>query len=118
MATIEELMRTNLLEVFGERDAGRRAAAAERVLAADVRFSDPEDTVIGRGAVLAKAQHLLDDAPGFAFTPAGPVSVAQDLGHLPWQFGPEGAPPVVRGVDIALVEDGLITRLWTMLLPE
>ncbi|MBM9465998.1 nuclear transport factor 2 family protein [Nakamurella leprariae] len=118
MATIEELVRANLLEVFGERDADRRAAAAERVLAADVRFCDPEASVVGRDAVLAKAQQLLDDAPGFVFSPAGPVSVAQDLGHLAWEFGPPGAPPVARGIDIALVEDGLIARLWTMLLTE
>lgn len=34
MATIEELMRANLLEVFNERDGDRRRAAIDRTYAA------------------------------------------------------------------------------------
>ncbi|GIF78649.1 nuclear transport factor 2 family protein [Asanoa siamensis] len=118
MATIEGLMRANLLEVFNERDPERRAAAIARTYVPDVRFSDPEATVIGHAAVGAKAQGLLDEQPGFVFSAAGPVRVNDDLGYLAWNFGPEGQDPVVRGVDIALVDNGLITRLYTMLLTD
>ena len=118
MATIEELMRATLFEVFGERDAARRRAAVERTYAADVRFSDAEGVVIGHDALDAKAQRILDGAPGFVFSPAGPVHVNQDLGQLAWNFGPPGQPPVVRGMDIALVEDGLIARIYTLLLTD
>jgi len=118
VATVEELMRSNLLEVFGERDAARRAAAIERTYVPDVTFADPEGTVVGRAALDAKAQRLLDDSPGFVFSPGGPVSVVQDLGHLAWGFGPAGQEPVVRGADVALVRDGLITAVYTMLLTE
>lgn len=116
MNTVADLMRANLLEVFNERDAGRRRAAITRTYASDVRFADPEETVTGHDALDAKAQRLLDEAPGFVFSPAGPPLVNHDLGHLGWNFGPEGQPPVVRGVDIALVEDGRIARLYTLLL--
>lgn len=118
MATIPELMQANLLEVFNERDAERRRAAVARTYAADVEFSDPEGSVTGHAAVEAKAQELLDRSPGFVFTPDGPVRVARDLGYLAWRFGPEGEPPVVRGVDVALVKDGLIARLYTLLLTD
>jgi hypothetical protein len=117
VATTEELMRANLLDVFNERDAARRRAAIDRTYVADVEFSDPEETVVGREALHAKAQRLLDGAPGFVFRPAGAVQVNHDLGYLAWEFGPEGQPPVVRGVDIALVADGLVARLYTLLLP-
>jgi hypothetical protein len=46
------------------------------------------------------------------------VRVTQDLGYLAWSFGPEGAAPVVRGADIALVADGLITSVHTLLLTD
>jgi hypothetical protein len=114
--TVDELMTANLLEVFAERDAERRAAAIERIYAPDVSFADPEDVVTGHAALAAKAQKLLDDAPGFVFAPGGPVRVVQDLGYLAWTFGPEGAPPVVQGADVGLVRDGRIVSLWTMLL--
>ena len=117
MATLEHLMRASLLEVFNERDAGRRRAAIDRTYSPSVAFADPEGRVVGRDAVDAKARQILDRAPGFGFRPDGPVLVREDLGYLAWQFGPAGAPPVVRGMDIALIEDGLIAHLYT-LLPE
>jgi len=110
------LMRANLLEVFGERDAGRRRAAIERTHHADVLFADPEGAVTGDDALDAKVQGILDGAPGFVFTASEEPRANLDLGHLPWGFGPEGQPPVVRGLDIALVRDGRIARLYTFLL--
>jgi hypothetical protein len=118
MADLADLMRTNLLEVFNERDGDRRRAAIARTYSPDVRFADPEETVTGHDALDAKAQRLLDEAPGFVFSPAGPLLTNHDLGHLAWAFGPEGGPPVVRGIDVALVEDGLIARVYTMLLTD
>ena len=118
MATIEELMRANLLDVFNERDGERRRAAISRTYAPGVRFFDPDEIVEGHDALDAKAQKILDDAPGFVFTPAGPVRINHDLGYLGWNFGPEGQPPVVRGMDIALVADGAITNVYTLLLAE
>jgi hypothetical protein len=113
--TIEELMRGNLLEVFGERDTARRRDAIERIYTEQVRFADPDETVVGHDALHAKAQKILDGAPGFVFSAAGPVKVAQDLGYLAWNFGPEGQPPVVSGIDIALVVNGRITSVYTLL---
>lgn len=118
MATIEELMRANLLEVFNERDGGRRRAAIERTYLDTVQFSDPEEVVTGHDALDAKAQRLLDGAPGFVFSPAGAVHVNHDLGYLTWGFGPQDQPPVVRGVDIALVRDGRIATIYTFLLTD
>ena len=115
MATIDELMRANLLEVFGERDPDRRRAAIERTYHPGVRFFDPDEAVTGHAALHAKAQQILEGAPGFVFTPDGDVQVNHDLGYLRWRLGPEGQPPVVRGVDIALVEDGLIATVYTFL---
>ena len=113
--TVEELMRQNLLGVFNEREPQRRAATIAVTYAEDVVFHDPEGSVTGRAAVDAKARALLDGAPGFVFTPRGQLHVSGgSLGLLAWQFGPEGGEPVARGVDVALVEDGLIRTLHTV----
>lgn len=72
----------------------------------------------GREALDAKAQRLLDRAPGFVFSPAGPIYVNHDLGYLRWNLGPQGDPPAVRGIDIALVADGQIISVYTFLLSE
>lgn len=116
MTTVDELMRANLFEVFNERDDNRRRGAIARTYTSDVRFADPEEVITGRDALDAKAKRLLTDTPIFVFSAAGPVLVNHNLGYLAWNLGPEGQAPVVRGIDIALVEDGLISSLYTLLL--
>ena len=116
MATVAELVRRNLLDVFNERDPERRARAIAATYAEDVVWYDPEGPVTGRAALHAKAQALLDGAPGFVFAPRGPLHVSTgDLGALAWQFGPAGGDPVATGMDVALVRDGLIAALHTVL---
>ena len=115
MPSISELMRANLFDVFNERDDNRRAAAIAATYAPDVSFNDPEESVTGHAAVDAKAAKLLADAPDFAFSAAGPILEAADLGYLAWHFGPEGGDPVASGLDIALVQDGQIVKLYTLL---
>lgn len=115
---IHDLMTANLLEVFGERDPERRRQAIARTYTEDVEFLDPDEITTGHVALDAKAQRLLDQAPGFVFSPAGPVYVNHDMGYLTWNFGPEGAAPVVRGVDACFIRDGLISKVYTLLLNE
>lgn len=112
---LDTLLHANLIEVFGERDPGKRRAAIARTYTPDVEFLDPEEVVVGHEALDAKAQRLLDGAPGFVFTPAGPAYENHDLGYLAWHFGPEGAPPVVSGLDICFVVDGRIAKVYTIL---
>ncbi|MFD0522912.1 nuclear transport factor 2 family protein [Paractinoplanes durhamensis] len=92
MATIEQLMQANLLEVFNERDSTRRREAITRTYAPEVQFSDPDEIVTGHEALNAKAAKILAGAPDFVFTAAGPTRVNHDLGYLEWNFGPEGRP--------------------------
>lgn len=109
-----ELARLNLLGVFGERDPEARAAVARRIYTDDVAFADPDGVVVGVPALTAKAGDLLAGAPGFVFAPVGEVRVVQDVTVLPWTFGPPGAAPVVQGMDICVVEDGRIARMYTL----
>jgi hypothetical protein len=114
-STVAGLMHRNLLGVFNERDPARRSEAIAATYAEDVVFHDPEGSVTGRAAVDAKAQALLDRAPGFVFAPRGRLyESAGSLGALAWQFGPPGGAPVATGMDIALVSDGLIATLHTV----
>jgi hypothetical protein len=102
--TLGSLMERNLLEVFGQRDPARRAAAIAELYTAACTFFEAEEQVNGREALNAKVGSILEDAPGFVFRAAGPAQVNHDLGRLRWQFGPAGAPPVVTGTDIVVFE--------------
>jgi len=108
------LMRANLLDVYGERDPGRRRVAIRRTYTEDVVAADPREQVEGHDGVFAKAQAILDAAPGHEFRVEGELYQVQDALYLGWAFGPPGQAPVERGVDLAIVRDGLIARLYTV----
>jgi hypothetical protein len=46
--TVNNLMEANLLGVFNERDAQRRAVTIESTYASDVCWTDDEGIVVGR----------------------------------------------------------------------
>jgi hypothetical protein len=112
-----DLLERNLLEVFGQADSVRRAAAIAQLYTADCTFFEAEEEVTGREALNAKVGAILKGggAPGFVFRAAWPAQVNHNLGRLQWHLGPAGAPPVVTGMDIAVFERGRIRALYTFL---
>jgi hypothetical protein len=56
--------------------------------------------------------------PGFVFSAPGPVHVSRDLGLLSFNLGMPEQAPAVSGVDVALVRDGRIAVLHTLLTAE
>ena len=53
--------------------------------------------------------------PDFVFSAAGPVHVGGDLSLLSFNLGVPKQAPAVSGVDVALVRDGRIAVLHTLL---
>jgi hypothetical protein len=114
-STVTGLLAANLHGVFGERDPERRRATAAATYTEDVRFTDPEETVVGLDALEAKAAALLEGAPGLVFADAGPAFLAGERGALSWTLAPEGGEPVARGLDVITVRDGRISEIFTLL---
>jgi SnoaL-like domain len=117
-ARIRELMLDNLFAVFNVRDPERRLEAIARNYTEDVTWTDPDGTTQGHQAMNEQAQKLLDRVPGFVFSAAGPVHVSRDLGLLAFNLGAPEQSPAVSGVDVALVRDGRIAVLHTLLTAE
>jgi hypothetical protein len=100
--TLDDLMEKNLIEVFGQRDFARREAAITEIYTVDCTFFEADERIVGRDALNAKIERILQEAPGFVFRATGPSQLNHDLGRLQWHFGPAGAPPVVKGMDVAI----------------
>jgi epsilon-lactone hydrolase len=113
--TISRLMEANLLGVFNERDAGRRAAMINTIYSPDVRWTDDEGSTVGREALDAKATALQSQMQGLVFTKAGPVYETLGLGYMAFELGPPGGEPVACGFDVAVVRNGLISELYTVI---
>jgi SnoaL-like protein len=111
-------MLDNLFAVFSERDPERRLEVIARNYTEDVTWTDPDGTTQGHEALNEGAQKLIDRLPGFVFSAAGPVHVSGDLGLLSFNMGVPKQSPAVSGVDVALVRDGRIAVLHTLLTGE
>lgn len=117
-ARIRELMLDNLYVVFNQRDPERRLRAIATNYTEDVTWTDPEGTTQGHQAMNEQGQKLLDRLPNFVFSAAGPVHVSGDLGLLAFNLGVPEQPPAFSGIDVALVRDGRIAHLYTILTAE
>ncbi len=111
-------MHDNLLAVFNERDDAKRQAATERSYAPDVRWTDAEGTTTGHAALEAKCVGLQSGLGNLQFQAAGPVHELPGFGYLAWELvDPASGGTQMSGFDTALIADGLITHLWTVLTP-
>ena len=114
-------------EVFG-RDVVHDAAGVRELLALTGQFAAVDEMLTGRenlqmfgrlfdlsaADACRQSSELLDKMPEFVFRAAGPVHVLRDLGHLAFIHGPPEQPPAVTGYDVALVRDGRIAVLYTL----
>ena len=112
---VEDLLRRNLREVFGERDAARRRQALARLWHAQGVFVDPHGRYVGVEAIAAAIASLHEKLPGFVFRERGEPQAFNGIGRLGWGFGPAGEAPRVNGVDILEERDGRIERLYVFL---
>lgn len=113
--TIERLLIGNLHDVFGEREPIRRRAAIELLFAPQAHFSHPHGRHVGHAAVDEAVSALQAQFPEHTFTALGEVDALEDCGRLAWAFGPPDDPQRITGVDVAIISDGRITRLYTFL---
>jgi hypothetical protein len=112
---MRELLLENLFAVFGERDPERRLEVIARNYTEDVSWTDPDGTTHGHEAMNEQAQKLLERLPDLVFSAAGPVYVSGNLGLLAFNMGVPRQSPAVSGIDVALVRDGRIAVLHTLL---
>ncbi len=114
--TVETLLRRNLHEVFGERDAARRRTAIDGLYAADCVFISRTGRYEGRAALDAAVAALHARLPGLVFTEIA-LQALDETGRLQWGLGAPGAAPQVTGLDVVLVRDGQIAALYVFLDP-
>jgi hypothetical protein len=114
-ATISELMHANLLEVFNERDPAHRSAAIARIYADDVRWTDDDGVTTGHAALDAKAAELQAKLGDLQFVAAGPAYQTLGLGFLAFNVVKPDGSAQISGFDVAIISDGVITELYTVL---
>ena len=111
---IENLIKRNLHEVFGELNAKKRREAIAELWTEDCVFIDHSGKSHGRDELDRVVAALHQRLPGYVFGELGPVDVLHESGRLAWSYGRPGQEPI-KGVDVVLVRDGRISLMLTFL---
>jgi hypothetical protein len=112
--TIETLIKRNLHEVLGARDAKKRRQAIAELWTEDCLFIDHSGKTRGHDELDRAASVLQERLPGYVFSELGPVDLLHESGRLAWSYGRPGEQPI-KGVDVVLVRDGRISLMLTFL---
>jgi hypothetical protein len=111
---IETLLKRNLHEVFGERDAKKRREGIAELWTEDCVFIDHDGKRQGRDELNHAVAALHQRFPHHVLSELRPVDVLHESGRLAWSYGRPGQEPI-KGVDVALVRDGRISLMLTFL---
>jgi hypothetical protein len=115
--SIENLLVRNLHGVFGERDLATRTTAIGAIFDRDCIFSDPRGRYVGHRGLEDAVVALQAQFPDHVFSQIGSVDALQDSGRLAWAFGPLHEPRRITGLDVAVVNAGRISALYTFIDP-
>ena len=113
--SIENLLVRNLHEFFGDRDPARRATAIEAIFDRDCLFSDPRGRHVRHRGLEDAVVALQAQFPDHFFSQIGSVDALPDSGRLALAFGPPHETRWITGLDVAVVNAGRISALYTFL---
>ncbi|MEO6315280.1 MAG: hypothetical protein ABIU63_08545 [Chitinophagaceae bacterium] len=117
-ANFENLLDKSLEEIWNERDDRRRMDAIKRIYHPDILFyeKNTEAPISGFDAINTRIIELFQHWPaGFAFQFKTGSEINHNIIKKSWTLGLTEAPPFITGMDIALVENGLIKALYLFL---
>ena len=118
MANTAQLLEDSLLIIWNDRDADRRLEAMKKTYSADIHFyeSNAGDAIVGYQAINTLISKLQAEWPiEFQFELNKPSQVNHLIQIISWNLGPKGAQPVATGMDVAVIESGLIKSLYLFL---
>ena len=90
--------------MWNETDPARRRQVIAATWSAESSYVDPLFTAEGADALDAMVAGVHQQFPGHRFRLTGPVDVHHDRARWGWELAPETGPPVVTGIDFAVLD--------------
>lgn len=113
-----QLLEDSLLKVWSERDDQQRMEVMKQIYATDIVFyeTDKGPAIKGHQEIDSLIKKLHSQwPPEFVFTLTKPAVINHGVSHVAWTLGAAQAPPAATGMDIAVIENGLIKELYLYL---
>lgn len=100
------------IAIWNAQDTVKRNTLLAETYASDIEMVDRHFTAVGPEQISTFIKGLHDKNPGFQFSHAKPIDTHSNIARLFWQFGSAEKPAVVTGMDLFVVENGKISKLY------
>lgn len=101
----------NHLKIWNERDEAKRKVLLNQVYAADVEMVDRHFIAEGFEDISKFIVELQTKNPDFRFS-AKSIETNHNIVRLYWQFGSKAKPSVVSGMDLFVIENNKVQKLY------
>ncbi|TDW49138.1 catechol 2,3-dioxygenase-like lactoylglutathione lyase family enzyme [Flavobacterium sp. 270] len=99
------------LKIWNEKDAAKRNVLLNQFYVSDIEMVDRHFIAIGNDEISKFIVDLHTKNPEFTFT-AKSVETNHNVVRLYWQFGSKAKPAVVSGMDLFVIENSKIQKLY------
>ncbi|KFF02954.1 VOC family protein [Flavobacterium reichenbachii] len=101
----------NHLKIWNEKDETKRNALLNQFYAADVEMVDRHFIAVGSDEISKFIVELQKKNPDFRFS-ANLLETNHNIVRLYWHFGSKEKPAVVSGMDLFVIENGKVQKLY------
>lgn len=99
------------LEVWNEKDQAKRTSLLNQIYATDIEMVDRNFIAVGNDEINSFIIGLQQKNPDFKFTVKS-VETNHNVARLYWQFGSKAKPATVTGMDLFVIENGKVKKLY------
>ncbi|AWK07039.1 glyoxalase [Flavobacterium crocinum] len=101
----------NHLKIWNEKDETKRTSLLNQFYASDVEMVDRHFIARGQKEISKFIVELQQKNPDFRFS-AKSLETNHNIVRLYWQFGSKAKPAVVSGMDLFVIENGKVQKLY------
>ncbi|KGO88447.1 glyoxalase [Flavobacterium rivuli WB 3.3-2 = DSM 21788] len=99
------------LEIWNEKDQDTRTAAMAKIYAKNIEMVDRSFIATGNDEISKFVEEVQKKNPDFKFM-AKSVEGHHNIIRLYWQFGPVSKPATITGMDIFVLENGKVKKMY------
>jgi catechol 2,3-dioxygenase-like lactoylglutathione lyase family enzyme len=98
-------------EIWNGTDGAKRTAAMNDIYASDIEVLDNHFSAVGSGQINQFVDNLHEKFPGYKFTVKS-IESHHNIIRAYWQNGSEANPAAVTGMDLFVIENGKVQKLY------
>lgn len=101
--------------IWNEKDEVKRIALMQHTYSPDIEMTDAHFTACGYEKISGFIKQLQDRNPYEQFSPLRPIDAHSNIARLFWQSGTKEHPAAVTGMDVFVIENERISKLYVFL---